>query len=157
MKKRVSFYIHQPNASQPMFNLIREGNELLTKRDDIMLGLFFDVSGMIPDVPNFTLMQHKHLWGYDTNIICLHILTAYSPPYQNIGRKLFYYVQDLDWIYEPRLVSAHREVYANNKIDLIARSKSHFNVLEKVWKTPVATIEDFNHEQLAKTIDEYCV
>ena len=60
--------------------------------------------------------------------------------------KKFFYVNNLEWLYSRNNnYDELSEIYANDNIELIARSEYHFDLLQKSWKKPVAIIEDFNY------------
>ena len=67
--------------------------------------------------------------------------------------KKFFYVMNLEWLYmQSILYDDLQKVYTHKDIELIARSSSHFKLLESCWKKPLCTIEDFNYKQIYKLI-----
>jgi hypothetical protein len=155
--KNIGLLVESVNLSQKGMLLDFEVSQLAKSRQDLIIIVFYQFANVAMKIPSFPMMQNLQAWCYDGHFIAFDFSSAQSMiPLNNSGRKL-YYPLEFDWLERPDSAKTYMDVYRNSKIDLIARSQSHFEVLSKVWKKPVAIIEDLDHEQLANVIDRHCV
>lgn len=96
--------------------------------------------------PKFMTTNIAELWGYSGILISTTLGTTHKILKFPSASAKFFYVWDLEWIniqnknYEPLA-----EIYQNDAVELIARSASHANILQKCWGRPVKHIvNDFN-------------
>lgn len=100
--------------------------------------------------PKFATMQHKYMWAFNSTLMATNLNTAdklikcISPK-----RKLFY-MWDLEWIHKSVSLDTLVDIYLHDNIELVARSKEHYDIIKYCWKTPICIVEDFNYEQLAE-------
>jgi len=155
--KNIGFLTESIDRSQKGTLISYELSSLINKRQDLNILLFFQLIRVPAQKISFGMMQNIQAWGFRGNFIAVDLPSALTILPLNCSGKNLYYPQDLDWLQYPNLAKFYSNIYDNDKIDLIARSKSHYDAITKVWKKPVALIEDFNHEQFTEVIDKYCI
>ena len=141
-------------TSQQSFRIITEINKTTKIDRYIDIVLFYHRYDRPPISPHFCMMQQQEAWGFDGPIMATSLMSAEILLKCPCPKSKFFYVWDLEWIHNPFLTYKYfRSIYQDEKIKLIARSESHANIIENLWKKPVAILEDFNHEQLIKIFD----
>ena len=114
--------------------------------------VFRMVPGYIPHVCKFGVFELKQAYGFTGPLMVFDancVKTLKNMPSTN---KKYFYVWDLEWLYINQAYEENVKIYQDDSIELIARSKPHYDLLSKCWKNPVGIVEDFNYEQLNKII-----
>lgn len=141
--------------SQQSFRIITEINKVSQNIDryiDIMV--FYYRYDKAPLSPFFATLQQQEVWGFDGPVMATSIQSAETLIRCPCPKAKFFYVWDLEWVHNPYLKYSYlRNIYQHPEIKLIARSESHSDVIERCWKKPVATLQDFNYEQLVTIFD----
>lgn len=104
--------------------------------------------------PFFAMLQEQAMWGYDAPVIATNLKTAQTLLFCPKPTKKFFYLWDLEWTYTIYDVDKIAKIYCHEDLHLIARSKTHFQIIEQCWKKPCAILEDFNNEQIIDIITE---
>tara|TARA_R110000824_G_scaffold7728_2_gene34974 strand:+ start:15285 stop:15740 length:456 start_codon:yes stop_codon:yes gene_type:complete len=149
--QKLGILLDSPGKTQEFQSLSTELNKLSCSDIDIIV--FYAEYGIIPTQTNFALMQMVYAFDYDGILISTNHYTTSIMKNVLRCKKKFFYVWNLEWIYKPLNFSQIESLYTSPDINLLARSKSHADVLERTWQKPVAIIEDFNHEQIKKIIE----
>lgn len=138
--------------SQMSYVLINEINKMNSFKEHIDTIVFYHRYDRLLQSPHFAMLQEQQAWGYDAAVISTDLITTarlINCPRPN--RKLFY-IWNLEWLYASHYYNTLADVYLHPDIELIARNKHHERIISSCWKKPVATIEDFNHEQIIELI-----
>lgn len=152
--KNIGFLINQLDASQISYLLTANLNDLLNNTYLYNATVFYQYINKPLIIPQFPKMNYQHAWGYEGILIATNIETAKILSNCLRATKKYFYVFDLEWLYQPKLnFEELKNVYQNPSIELIARNKSHADILTRIWKKPVTIIEDFNNEQFVKLIN----
>ena len=152
MKKHIGFLIKSLGQSQLGFQLTYNLNKLANKSYDISSSVFIKKFDVIPSKPEFSIMQMMYAIGFNGILIATDIDTAKILKHTVGVNKKMFYIWDLEWIYQQKLFQDFADVYLDDKIDLIARSQHHADIISKMWKPPTTIIEDFNYDQIAKLV-----
>lgn len=103
---------------------------------------------------HFNIMQQIQSYSFEGTLVTDSILLAQNLHYNIYTKKKYYYVWNLDWMNLENLQVSQLDVpFYNDEIELIARSQSHANLLEKLFKKPKYIMEDWDYSVL-KRIDE---
>ena len=149
---KAGILIQSLGKDQKSIEITREINKIekLDKHWDIIV-FYLNYNRMFL-TPKFATMNMVESYGFDgptisTNIHTTKILLNSTGP----TRKIFY-MWDLEWTNKIYNVKKLCSVYMNPQIDLVVRSDEHAEIVERYWKKPVATIENFNYEQITKLL-----
>lgn len=117
-----------------------------------------DVSGCLfcNDVAaNFVLPIHTnrlhraHVFNFDGIVITDTLMEAQDLLHATYAKKRFLYLYNLDWPYINNLQFTHiRSVLLNDSIELIARSKSHAQLIEQLFKAPRYIMPEWDYKTL---------
>jgi len=122
---------------------------------DIDVIVFHTQWDRLPLVPRFAMMQIFEAWGFFGPVIATNLATAQILLNCPCPKPKYFYVWDLEWLYTENILHMHfAEIYQNPDLKLIARSKSHADLLSKTWQKPVDIMDDFNHETLIRLIKQ---
>lgn len=147
---RLGILVKSLGTSQEGLCLINELNKLSYYNPNSEIIVFYDDYDKIPLRPKFPIMLTRHAWNYDgsmlaTNYNSVKQMLNFSGPI-----KKYFYIWNLDWIYFKRNWKEYEEVYQNNSVELITRSKYHAEIVEKLWKPPLHIMENFDYAILEK-------
>ena len=141
------------DISQMGFYLCRSVNQILADTYNIDISIYYQNWGKPPIPPRFTMLMEREVFGLQGTVISTDIRTT-----QHLIRcpgptKKFFYVWNLEWLAAQTInYMSLYDIYCNDKIELIARSKSHFDLLSKIWKEPKYIMEDFDKNTLLEII-----
>lgn len=147
--KDLAILIDRPGYSQKFRLMAQELNKLNTAAPDINLTVYYCEPGPIPIEAKFPMMDLVHGYGTKAVLISTDLATTYAMNNFLCPKDRFFYVWDLEYIYQPYSFSILSELFKNK---LLARNKFRYDVLKSTWSTPHLIIEDFNHEQLIKLL-----
>ena len=103
--------------------------------------------------PMFATMQDIEMWDFAHPVISTNLDTTRRLIKSPSPTKKFFYVNNLEWLYMPHInYDELVDIYTSDKVELIARSKTHFELLESCWKKPVAIIEDFEAKDILELV-----
>lgn len=148
----LAFLVQGLGFSQEGFFLTHELNFLLKDRPNLDISIFYESLNIMPTMPHFAMYPSLYLWGFKGIAIATCISTAIAlNDIPSIGKK-FFYVYDLEWIYNTGTIRHYANIYNNPNIELIARSIHHAEILTKTWKAPKYVIKDFNKDETYKLL-----
>lgn len=146
---KAGIIINSLNYYQQPLYLFKSLNELAIKRPDIDAYVFRENPGIFPTSTSFAIMSVKEAWSFDGPIISTDLQSTTKLINCPCPTKKYFYVWDLEWIYnKDSQFKDFYDIYQHNDINLIARSKSHYDVIKNAWKEPVGIMENFEHERL---------
>jgi len=109
--------------------------------------VFYNVLSSPKVVPPCAIMAQKECWGFSGTVIATNMHTAKSLIFSLKPTKKYLYIWDLEWTILNASFQNYSNVYQHPDLNLIVRSKDHFNIVEKLWKKPSLILEEFNAEQ----------
>lgn len=98
---------------------------------------------------SFSTLSAREAFGFQGHLIATCLYTARQLIECPSPQKKFLYVWDFEWTKQQYNFSDIQNIYLNDNITLIARSKYHKEIIDNCWKQSII-VEDFNHEQLTK-------
>ncbi len=148
----VGFVTQKLGTSQLAYKLCETANGLITE-DDIDAIVFHDEWDLVPIPPRFMMLQKQHMWSYEGVLIATDIRSAEQVIKSPGPSKKYFYIWNLEWLYMTGFKNARlSQVYQHPQLELIVRSKYHYDLVSQCWKTPSFIIEDFNKNEFAKII-----
>jgi hypothetical protein len=101
----------------------------------------------------FSTFQDNEVWDFNGTVIATNIASAQKLAASPGPKKKYFYVWKFEWMALNNFWHRQiRGIFNNDEIGLIARSRSHFKLLQNLFKEPVAIVEDWNLDQLYKLI-----
>lgn len=150
MKNRAGIVVDAIKLSQMSIYLCKALNKI-EQQTDLDVIVFNARWERLPMVARFAILQHFEVWGFDAPVMATDIKTAYRLLKCPLPTKKYFYVWDLEWIFNPpKPYQFYANIYQNDDLQLIARSKSHADILNKCWQKPIDIMENFDHEKLKK-------
>lgn len=149
---KAGILIRSLGMNQMSYQMTTQLNQISQLPDYWDISVFYNEYEPIIGTPFFACYQQIGVWTFDGPVMATDLTTAkilinaLRPP------KKYFYLWNLEWLYQPHAVAELQNVYCHPKLELIARSQEHADLISKLWKKPVAIIEDFNYEQLTQTL-----
>ena len=140
--------------SQKIHEITNQMNKLENLDEHYDFILFYTSLHAINIKARFAMMDSVEIYGYPHPMIATSLNTAKMLKNCYSCQKKFFYMYDLEWMYSNLPYVEVSEIYMDERINLIARSDSHANIIEQCWKKPITVIEEFNYEQIIKTVNE---
>ena len=134
--------------SQSSIFLVKNLNELNKVRN---CSIFCNEMHERPVDICFNIMQQIKSYQFEGTLITDNLLLTQALHYNIYTKKKYYYVWNFDWILLDDLRFKQLTIpFLNDEIELIARSESHAEVLEKLFKKPKYIMEDWDWEVLQR-------
>jgi len=141
------------DSSQSGFHITNTLNEICLKEVNTDIIVFVREFSAPPLIPLFATLQESEAWGFDGPLIATSIETAATLLKITGPAKKYFYIWDLEWM---RMNSfTHKSlsrIYNNEKLELIARSERHSEIISKCWRKPSHIMEDFSRSKLLEII-----
>ena len=139
--------IQNDHVSYIMF---RELNKLA---DKVPCFVFTNGTVNLPMENKFTILQHVDAMSHKGTLIGTNLLTSQIVAKSMMPKKKFVYLWDLDW---SRLSNFNanqlNNIYLNDDIEVITRSKKHQEVFSKMFRKTDKIIYNWRAEELLKVI-----
>jgi hypothetical protein len=140
------------SMSQKSFYLIKEFNKCI-ENTDLSVGVFHVRAAIPPIKPLFGCRTIALLASYQGVIISTTLEEAEMCLKSSGKHKRILYLWDLDWLENPVHYSTAMDILRDDKLKIIARSKSHAEVIENFCnKTPIGIVDNWNIEQLLEVV-----
>lgn len=152
MNIKIGFLVDSVETSQHGYFLCNELNKLA--KTDISPYVFYHNYSRIPMLPLFMLSQSVHSWGFGGVLISTDVETTKVLIKVPSKYPKYFYVWDLEWLYQQRQYEELLGVYCRDEIELIARSKTHYDIITKVWKEPKYILEDYDEITIKRITEE---
>jgi hypothetical protein len=136
------------SGSQLSYELVRGLNNISSDEHNIDVCLFYNRLDILPYVPAFAMFQDRELWGFKAPVIATSLTTAKTLLDCPCPTKKYFYIWNFEWTNKVYDAARLAEIYMHKDIELIARSESHANTIEKLWKKPKHIIKAWNDEQI---------
>ena len=151
--KSFGVLVEQFNVSQQSLHIILQLNTLLEERGDICPIVFYQDYGPFIQLPQFSSMLSVEAWDFEGALISTNLSTTRTSIECPRATRRLFYVWDLEWLYMKKpIFEKLSAIYQHKDVELIARSKEHYDILSKCWKKPAGIIEDFNYKQIVENI-----
>lgn len=154
--KRIGFLFKDLAPNQLVYQVIKSGNELLKTTDHYDLCVFYRNFSVSVLEANFATMTAYEAFNYSGIMVATDLQSAsnivkWPGPNQN---KMYFYVNDLEWIrFRDRMPYEDlANIYMNPKLNLIARSDTHKEIIESVWRPVTAVVENGNVFDFVKVV-----
>jgi hypothetical protein len=148
--KKFGILLNSLGISQQGLSITKNLNALVERDPYISPVVFYREYAPMAITPGFAMMQDVNAWGFDAPIIATNISSAQRLLEYPRPTKKFLYVTDLEWGYHQNLPYEYfDQTYRHKELFLIARSKSHYDIIAKHWKQPVGIVQDWNYQQLS--------
>ena len=150
----IAAVIDNLGPSQNSFYLIKEFNQCLSNKD-ICVSVFFERSA-IPVLPvMFSTKNISFLSGYHDIAIATSIKEASTLLKSENNSDKYLYLWDIEWLIQPQLYDAVCEILLDNRLNIIARSQSHADLIYNFCNKNVSgVVDNWNMEQLTNVINE---
>ena len=114
--------------------------------------LFCDVIADDFKLPvNTNVLKRTHIFDFNGILITDDLMRSQDFLYTSYAKKRFLYLYHLDWPYIKGIRFAYLEkVLLNDNIELIARSESHANLIESLFKKPKYIMPEWDHKVLTE-------
>jgi len=153
MINKAGILVNKIDFSQFGLALTRAVNKISIENADIDIIAFYQTWGRYPLAPRFTSMMEREAWGFDGTLISTNINTTMKNIKCPGPQKKLFYVWDLEWLYLQEPVFAQlAKIYCHPKIELIARSNTHYKALKDAWKEPICIMDNFDNETLKSLV-----
>ncbi len=152
---KLGFVLPNLGSNQASFEIVSSTNRYLADHDETDITLFFrNVSPFFikPNTACMCLFEAFNFCGhlFATDISSASRILSYPGPNRF---SINWYCYDLDYLRQTnKQYEQLAEIYLHPRLNLIARSKAHFEILSSTWKTPVATIEGADISKFIKLI-----
>jgi hypothetical protein len=140
--KNLVILIDRPGNSQKFQAITRELNRL---DKSINAVVSYCELGPVPIKAQFPMMDLVHVYNFEGVVVSTDIYTTFVMNNMLCPTKKYFYVWDLEYLYQPYSMSMLKDIFSNK---LIARNKTRFDVLKSTWHTPEFIMEEFSHENL---------
>lgn len=149
---KAGILVESLGVSQRSIQIIKEINKVKNLDEYWDIILFYMTYDRLPVSPSFAMMSSVEAYGFTGPLISTSIKTTKVALNCLKASSIYFYVFDLEWSQATYDVDYLLDVYANPKVNLIARSKSHADIIQNSWNRPVVTIENFNYEEITELI-----
>jgi len=141
--KKIGVLLNNLGPSQLNYYFIKSTNELLAKRTDLDIVVFYENLQVKCLPTNFASMPILEAWNFHGPMIATSLSTAaHLIRFPSSCKKIFY-INDLEWIrLKNKNFSVLQSVYSSKELTLIARSNDHKNIIENCWNTKVIAVAD---------------
>lgn len=143
--KKIGFYLPHLGASQAAFYAINTANYLFGK-PDLDVTIFYQELFQPCSKPLCATLNGSEVWTFDGILITTNINTTIMATNALSPKRRLFYVWDLEWLRPNNKDFFYNiQAYRNPKVELVARTLAHAQVIENYANRPVnAIIPDFN-------------
>lgn len=93
-------------------------------------------------VPNFSLLHDNEAFGHDGPCIATNFRSARRLLNCVRPTRKFYFLWDLDWLYESVDFEEYSKIIMNKELELLTRNTEYQGIIQRCWNKPVTSIED---------------
>ena len=139
--------------SQKSFYFVKNFNEL-SRNPNFSCSAFLCNIGMPVTKTLFSCSSVSFFSDYFGIAISTSIVEANMLLKSNNNSKKYLYLWDMEWLVRSMNYSQICDILLDNRLKIIARSKSHAQIIENFCnKKPIGIVEDWNKEQLLKLLE----
>ena len=112
------------------------------------------IANSFPLEINTTVLQKAQVLDFNGIVLTDDLMVAQELIHLPYAIKRYIYFYDLDWKYINNFSFSHiSNLLFHDNIDIIVRSKSHYNLVESLFKKPSYIMEEWDYKTL-KEIDQ---
>ena len=140
------------NIANDTFNycMFRELNRLSKKEQCFV---FTNNIEGLPMQNNFAILQQVDALAHQGTLIATNLLNCQVLANSLTAEKKFMYLWSFDWMNFSALeASSLNNMLHNEEIDIITRSKSHEQVVKKMFKAPKGVVYNWRANEILKAI-----
>jgi hypothetical protein len=150
----ISALVTDLGPSQMSFYLIKNFNEL-SRDPNFSCSAFLCNIGVPVTKPLFSCCSVSFFSDYSGVGIATSIHEADMLLKSNNNSKKYLYLWDMEWLSKPMNYSEVCNVMLDKRLKIIARSKSHAQIIENFCnKKSIGIVEDWNKDQLLKVLEK---
>ena len=139
--------------SQKCFYLIKEFNKAAMSKD-VSISTFYNRPAAPVTRPHFSCRSTAFLSGYNGVAIAASLTCAETLLKSHNRSDKYLYLWDIDWLITPVNFSVACDMLRDDRLKLIARSKSHARVISNFCNKDVSGIVDnWNIDELREVIN----
>ena len=101
----------------------------------------------------FTILQTIEAMSHQGTLVSTSLLTSQVVKNSLTAKKKLYYMTDIDWL---RINNFSFDqmigIFHDKEIEIVTRSKSHENIVSKMFKPPVGTVFNWRADEILKVI-----
>lgn len=140
--------------SQQSFYLIKKFNEL-SRDPNFSCSAFVANLGVPVTKPLFSCSSVSFFSDYIGMAIATNLEEADILLKSNNNCKKYLYLWDLEWLVRPMNFTQVCNILRDNRLKIIARSKSHADIINNFCnKEAIGIVEDWNNEQLLEIMEK---
>ena len=147
---RFGIMVNSLDMSQKCFYIVKQLNELVDQSYRFSPYVFYKEYAKSVDVNRFCSLQDKEAWAFDAPVIATDLESAQTLIHLPQPTRKFFYVWNLEWIFNNYTYGYLQDLYQNDELELIARNESHADLITKCWKKPVDIMDNFDYNILQK-------
>lgn len=155
MIKKYGFLVDSMGINQLAYQLTRSANEYLLTNDSVDVAVFFRNPAAFCIKPNFGVFHMFEGFSYDGFTVATDLSSAQRMltwPGPN-RRNMFFYLNNLEWLHLPqKQYEQLADIYMNPKLNLIARSATHAEIISSVWRPCYGVVENSNFSKFVEVI-----
>jgi len=145
----IAAYVNDLSPSQKSFYLIKEFNAMIEKTTDLSPSVFHNRICIPPKHPCFSCRIAAFMPSYQGIIISTTMEEAKTTLKLASKADRYLYLWDLDWLENPVWYSTAMTILRDDRLKLIARSKSHVDCIENFCnKNVVGIVDNWDMNQL---------
>ena len=153
--KNFGVIVEQLDRNPRSHLLLTNLNNIVTEHSNYSPTIFYQNVTQPPIGSCCVKMHYMHSWNYDGVLISTSLPTTVILGSNICAKKKYFYVYDLEWMFlQKPIFKQINGLYNNPDIELIARSQSHYDLLTKLWKEPVAIVDNFKYTDLMKLLEK---
>ena len=150
----ITAVLNDLGPSQKSFYFIKNFNEL-SKNPNFSCSAFLCNIGMPVTKPLFSCSSVSFFSDYFGIAISTSIAEADTVFKSNNNSKKYLYLWDMEWLVRSMNYSQVCKILLDKRLKIIARSKSHAQIIENFCnKKPIGIVEDWNNQQLLTLLEK---
>ena len=102
------------------------------------------------NIPRFAILPAKEAWMFEGPILATTTVDAEAILKFPQATKRYFYLWDLEWLYQPNAYILYKNIYQNDNLELIVQTNEHFKIVKNCWKEPMCIMENFDYKILHK-------
>jgi len=149
----INFLVNHTGACQMSFSLAKE-SEIIVEETDTQVAIFYEQLQRPCSkfsVPQMLLMEAWAQPGVSiaTSLSTAHSLLSFPGPHAKI-----FYMWDMSWIRNPKMVGQYSSLFRSADLRILARCQDHATILKNNFNIDVGdTFDNFEHKPLLEVVE----
>ena len=153
-ENNIAAVINDMGPSQKAFYLVKEFNKAIANVQ-ISVSAFFNMAMMPVIHPLFCCNNIAFIANYHGHAISTSLTEADILLKSNTNSVKYLYLWDMDWLTSPVHFTPAMNILRDDRLNIIARSKSHSDIIENFCnKSPMGIVDNWNLDQLVGVIHD---